>query len=83
MSNERSQFDMKMKEMFNSYRENYHAPPWPGQRTQSDQELQKTWCPNCENKPNLYVEGYAPLSGFRTEYDRKLQQQWCPKCKHY
>jgi len=63
----------------------YHSLPWPGQRTASDEKLQKHWCPKCqpmrenfEGLPACVPKYLAP----RTEFDKKLQYKWCPKCKH-
>jgi hypothetical protein len=76
----RTEFDKMMQTKFNPSNmsmENYNAPPFPGERTQSDMDLQKTWCPTCPKKP--YIEGYAPMYGFRTEFDKSLQAKWCPE----
>lgn len=48
---QRTEYDRMMKENFNPFREDYYAPPFPGYRTPSDEELQKRWCSTCENKP--------------------------------
>jgi len=28
----------------------YNAPPWPFERSATDQRLQQTWCPRCRDK---------------------------------
>lgn len=48
---QRTEYDRMMKEKFNPIREQYNSPPFPGERTSSDEQLQKKWCPNCNNKP--------------------------------
>lgn len=96
MECERTDYDKMMKEMFNPMKENYHAPPFPGYRTNFDKELQAKWCPKCGNptppsppappgpprpsRRRVVKESYEPMYGFRTKYDDELQKKWCDKC---
>ncbi len=53
---ERTPYDMEMFKRYNpsNTRESYNSPPWPGERTQQDINLQKRFCPKCGNATNTY-----------------------------
>jgi hypothetical protein len=83
----RSEYDMKMLEAYNPNTNDeqrpWHAPPWPGPRTDFDKQTQKKWCPKCssvEGFSNNYPSPSYPWYAPRTEFDVKLQNFWCSKC---
>ena len=68
----------------------YHSPPWPFERSTTDQRLQQTWCDNCNNLPpsdvkENFATGFQGLVSPRTmlacnSAQINAQNKNCPEC---
>ena len=75
----RTKYDMEMMKMFNPgvtcEKFSYHAPQWPGARTQFDMHVQKKFCPTCLPKMMSH-EKFS--SNERTKYDVDMMKMFNP-----
>ena len=75
MYKKRTEYDTAMQKLLSAQK--YHTQPFPGYRSDFDQDLQKTWCTVCNTKENYGKEKMPIDVAFRTEYDKDLQKKWC------
>lgn len=77
---ERTEYDIATQQRFLSQ---YHSPPFPGQRTEFDQQLQNKWCSASDTSKTKENYGNNKMQIdviFRTEYDKEMAKKWCGKC---